>query len=162
VATLDWVLLGALLLSLLLGAWRGLVVEVLSWVSWVAAFVLAQWWAPAVATQLPMTGASEAIRYAAGFVAVFIAVLLTGSLVAWLAKKLLAAVGLGLVDRLLGALFGVLRGVVIVLAVAVVVHMTPLRSAGMVTESHGLHAAGKVLAAMKPLLPQEFGKYLPH
>ena len=43
--TLDWILLAVLLASLLLGAWRGLVYEVLSVLNWVASFVLAQWWA---------------------------------------------------------------------------------------------------------------------
>ena len=46
-AVLDWVFLAVLVASLLVGAWRGLVYEVFSVVSWIAAFVLAQWLAPA-------------------------------------------------------------------------------------------------------------------
>ena len=42
----DWILLAVLLASLLLGAWRGLVYELMSMLGWIAAFVLAQWWAP--------------------------------------------------------------------------------------------------------------------
>jgi membrane protein required for colicin V production len=61
-APLDWVMVALLLASFLLGAWRGLVYEVLSVISWVAAFVLAQWFAPRVATVLPMGGTAEALR----------------------------------------------------------------------------------------------------
>ena len=43
---LDWIFGGVLLLSLLVGAWRGLVVEVLSLANWAVAFVAAQWFAP--------------------------------------------------------------------------------------------------------------------
>lgn len=157
---LDWILLAILLVSIVMGLWRGLVVEVISLASWVVAFVLAQWLAPDVALRLPMAGATEPVRYAAGFVVVFIATLVTGSLVAFVIKKLLAAVGLGLLDRLLGGAFGALRGLVVVLALAVVVHMTPLGSAAFWQESQGARWAESALVAIKPLMPQEFGKYL--
>ena len=61
----DWFLLAVLGASLLLGAWRGLVYELMSMLGWIAAFVLAQWWAPEVALRLPMSGATEPVRYAA-------------------------------------------------------------------------------------------------
>ena len=48
-AALDWVFAAILLASLLLGAWRGLVYEVLSVVSWIAGFLVAQLFAPGVA-----------------------------------------------------------------------------------------------------------------
>jgi membrane protein required for colicin V production len=158
---LDWVFLGVLLVSLIIGAWRGLVFEVLSVLSWIAAFVLAQWFAPTAAQWLPMSGATEAIRYAAGFVLVFVASIFLGGLLAFLVKKLVAAVGLGPADRMLGALFGLVRGVVVLLALTVVVGMTPLKSAALWQASTGAHIAATVLTGLKPVLPQEFGKYLP-
>ena len=68
------------------------------------------------------------MRYAAGFVVVFIAVVFAGGLLAWLIKKLVEAVGLRPVDRALGAVFGLVRGAVLLLALAVVVNMTPLQA----------------------------------
>ena len=105
-ATLDWIMLAVLLASALLGAWRGLVYEVVSVLGWLASFVLAQWFAPEAALWLPMKGATEPLRYAAGFVLVFVAVAFAGGLLAWLTKKLVEAVGLRPVDRTLGAAFG--------------------------------------------------------
>ena len=160
-AVLDWVFGAVLLASFLLGAWRGLVFEVLSLVTWVAAFIMAQWFAPDVAQMLPMSGAGEAVRYAAGFVLTFIAAVFAGGLVAALVKKLISAAGLAPADRVLGAVFGLVRGVVVLLALTVVVAMTPLKTSGWWTESIGANVLSAALKGLKPVLPQEFGKYLP-
>jgi membrane protein required for colicin V production len=157
---LDWIFLGVVLVSLLLGAWRGLVYEVLSLLNWLASFVLAQWWAPELAVRLPMGNASDGVRYAAGFVLVFIGVLFVLGMAAALVKKLITAVGLRPVDRILGALFGALRALVLLLAVAVVLGMTPFKSASWWQESVGAQALMVLLATLKPLLPEEFAKYL--
>ena len=158
---LDWICVAVLLISLLVGAWRGLGVEVGSLLRWLAAFVLAQWFAPDVAALLPMAGASETVRYAAGFVLVFVATLLAGALLGFVVSKLLSAVGLGLLNRLLGAGFGLLRGAVLILAATVVVGMTPAKSSEAWRASTGVRWASAALGILKPVLPQEFGKYLP-
>jgi membrane protein required for colicin V production len=161
VAVLDWVVTAVLAVSVLLGLWRGLVYEVLSVLNWVAAFVLAQWLAPRAAELMPLGHAGESIRYAAGFVVVFIGALFLGGLVAWLAKKVIAAAGLAPVDRVLGAAFGVVRGTVIVLAVAVLVHLTGLKNSGWWTESMTAGVATAALRGLKPVVPERFAAYLP-
>ena len=157
----DWILFGILGLSFLLGAWRGLVYEVLSVFVWIAAFVLAQWFAPDMAAKLPMSGSAESLRYAAGFVVVFIGAAFVASVLVQLIKKLVAAVGLRPVDRTLGAVFGLIRGAILLLAIAVVMNMTALRSQADWQASQGAGKLTEVLMQLKPLLPQEFGKYLP-
>ena len=159
--TLDWVFLTVLVASLALGAWRGLVYEVLSVLGWIAAFVLAQWLAADAAAWLPMGATGDAMRYAAGFVLVFIAAAFAAGLLAWLVKKLVEAVGLRPVDRTLGAAFGLVRGAVLLLAAAVVVNLTPLRSGEWWTESKGAGVSTTVLKGLKPVLPERFGQYLP-
>jgi len=158
---LDWIFVAVLCVSTVVGIWRGLVYEVLSVLNWIAAFVLAQWFAPMAAQRLPMAGASEVVRYAAGFVLVFVVSLFAGGLVAFLIRKLVAAVGLRPVDRVLGAVFGLVRGVVILLVLAVLVGMTPLVKGPWWQESTGSHVATVALQGLKPVLPEEFGKYLP-
>ncbi|RYF15115.1 MAG: CvpA family protein [Comamonadaceae bacterium] len=160
-ATLDWLIAAVLAASVLLGLWRGLVFEVLSVLNWLAAFVLAQWLAPRAAALMPLGGAGEPLRYAAGFVVVFIAALFAGGLVAWLTKKLVEAVGLRPVDRALGGLFGLVRGLVAVLALAVVVNLTGLRSGTWWTESVTAGVATAALRGLKPVVPESFGSYLP-
>lgn len=158
---LDWVFLGVMAASFLLGAWRGLVYEVLSVVSWIAAFIVAQWLAPDVAAMLPIGRAGEVVRYAAAFVLVFIAVIITGGLVAWMTKRLVQAVGLRPVDRTLGAGFGLIRGAVLLMAVAVVINMSPFKSADWWTESKAADVSMAAVKKLKPVLPEEFGQYLP-
>lgn len=160
-APLDWVFVAVLAVSFLVGAWRGLVYEVLSVLSWIAAFVVAQWLAPQAAALLPVERAPEAGRYAVGFVAVFILVVFAGGLLAWLTKKLVDSVGLRPIDRGLGALFGLLRGAVLLLVVAIVINMSPARSAGWWTEATGTRWSLAVLKGLKPMLPEQFGRYLP-
>jgi len=161
ISAVDWILLAVLGLSLLLGMWRGIVQEVLSLAGWVAAFYVSQMYAPLAAAWLPMEGSSQMLRYAAGFVAVFVAVLVATVLVSWVVKKLVSAVGLGPLDRLLGSLFGLMRGVVILLAVTVLVGMTPMRETEGWKQAQGAQWLQQFLHVLKPVLPADFGKYLP-
>ena len=158
---LDWIFVAVLVVSLLVGAWRGLVYELLSLVNWIAAFLLAQWFAPDVAHYLPVANATEVVRYAAGFVVVFVVALFVGGLLAFGVRKLVEAVGLRPVDRVLGALFGLARGAVVLLALVVVAGMTPLVKSPWWQESAGAGVATVALNGLKPVLPEEFGKYLP-
>ena len=160
-SAVDWILLAVLGLSLLLGMWRGIVQEVLSLVGWLAAFYVSQMYAPMAAAWLPMEGSSQMLRYAAGFVVVFVAVLVGTALVSWVIKKLISAVGLGPLDRLLGSLFGLMRGVVILLAITVLVGMTPMRDTDAWKQAQGAQWLQQFLHVLKPVLPADFGKYLP-
>ncbi|WP_353133029.1 CvpA family protein [Limnohabitans sp.] len=160
-SAVDWILLAVLALSLLLGLWRGIVQEVLSLAGWVAAFYVSQMYAPMAAAWLPMEGSSQMLRYAAGFVVVFVAVLVATVLVSFVVQKLISAVGLGPLDRLLGSLFGLMRGVVILLAVTVLVGMTPMRETMAWKQAQGAQWLQQFLHVLKPVLPADFGKYLP-
>lgn len=159
-AAVDWILLGVLLFSMALGAWRGLVYEVLSVLGWVVSFFVAQWFAPQVATLLPLQSASEPVRYAAAFVLVFIAAVFAAGLLAFLLKKLVEAIGLRPVDRTLGAAFGLVRGLILLLAVTVVMDMTALKGSDWWLESKGAAVLTATLKGLKPVLPEQFAKYL--
>ena len=156
----DWILLGVLGFSMLLGAWRGLMYEVLSVLGWVVSFFVAQWFAPDLATRLPVQSASDPVRYAAAFVLIFIGAVFAAGLLAFVVKKLVAAVGLAPIDRVLGAAFGVLRGVILLLAATVVIDMTALKSSSWWQESKGAPVLTATLKALKPVLPEQFAKYL--
>ena len=158
--TVDWVMVGLLAFSMLLGAWRGLVYEVLSVLGWAVSFYAAQWFAPKVAEWLPLQSTTETLRYAVAFVLVFISAVFVAGFVAFLLKKLVEAIGLRPVDRSLGAAFGVLRGVIILLAAAVVIDMTALKSSSWWQESKGAALLEATLKGLQPVLPQQFAKYL--
>ena len=157
---LDWILLAVLGASFLLGAWRGLVFELLSLAVWVAAFIVAQWFAPDVAERLSMVSSNEAVRFVVAFALVFVVVAFAGGLVASLLKKLVDAVGLRPVDRSMGALFGLVRGIVLLLAFAVVMDISPLKNSDWWRESVGAGLLTTALKDLRPLLPEGMGKYL--
>lgn len=159
-SVLDWILGSVLFFSMLLGAWRGLVYEVLSVMGWAASFYVAQWFAPQVAAWLPLQSVSEAVRYAAAFVLVFVGAVFAAGLVAFLLKKLVEAIGLRPVDRTLGAAFGLLRGLILLLAGTVVISMTSLDASCWWLESRGAEMLTATLGGLKPLLPAPFAKYL--
>ena len=157
----DWILLAVLGVSVLLGVWRGLVREVISLAGWVVGFWMAQAWAPQAGAWLPLQGASEMLRYLAGFITVFLLVLVLSVLLGWVVSKLVSAVGLGLLDRGLGGVFGGLRGGVVLLSLAVVISLTPMQTASWWTGSPVARALVQGLQWLKPVLPANFGKYLP-
>ncbi|GKS90837.1 MULTISPECIES: CvpA family protein [unclassified Acidovorax] len=160
-ASLDWIFLAVLLGSLVLGAWRGLIYEVLSLAGWVMAFFMAQWWAEDVGRWLPISDSAESVRHAAGFALAFIGTLFACGFLAWLAKKLIEAVGLRPVDRTLGAAFGALRGMVLLLAASLVVLWTPLQEGLWWKESQAAPILTGVLEVLKPALPPALGRHLP-
>ena len=158
----DWILLGVLLASMVVGLWRGLVYEVLSLAGWVAAFFVAQWWAPDAIAWLPfIKSAPASVQYAVAFALVFIVTVFTAGLLSWLIKKLVESVGLRPIDRALGGLFGLARGVVLLLVLAVLMQLTH-----MAQETWWAHAESPVwldrmLRGLKPLLPPSFVEFLP-
>ena len=160
-AAYDGVCVAVLLASMLLGAWRGLVYEIASVAGWVAAFILAQLFAASLAQQLPLESVAEPVRYALAFVLIFVAGAFCGGFVAALVRRLARAVGLRPVDRTLGAVFGVLRAVVLLLAVAVVVHLTAQHDSDWWQQSRAAGLSTQLLDNLKPWLPAEFKHYLP-
>lgn len=152
---LDWTLLAVLLLSVAVGLVRGFVFECLSLAGWVAAWFAAQWGAPWLAPHLPGT-AGSALNHGLAFAVTFMAALIVWGLLARLIRMLIHATPLSLPDRLLGAVFGLLRGGVLLLVVATVVALTPASQSQGWRASHGAHWLGVALASLKPLL-----QYLP-
>lgn len=158
---LDWLFIAVVLLSVVIGLWRGLVYEVLSLTGWVLAFVLAQWSAPALAGWLPLGDTAQPMRYAIAFGVVFIVSVFLAGLLATLMRRMIQTVGLRPVDRMLGTGFGAMRGIVLVLAIAVVFLLTPLRDSAWWSQSQGAPVAVAALKGLKPMLPERFGRYLP-
>lgn len=156
----DWITLGVLLVSLLLGLWRGLVYEVLSLLTWISAFVAAQWLAPDLALRLPLGEMTKPLRYAAAFVLLFVLIAFAGGLLAALVKKFVTAVGLRPVDRTLGMAFGTARALVLLLALTVVARLTPLGASPAWRDSVAAPWLSATLAWLKPTLPEAFARFV--
>lgn len=154
----DYVVLGVIAASSLMGLWRGVVSEVLALAAWVAAFLAARAWAADAGAGFAGMVAEPTLRYAAGFIVVIVAVLVVFAVARWLLSTLLRAVGLGPVDRLLGAGFGIARGALIVLVAVLVAGMTALPKAAWWREAWLAPPLETAAIAAKPWLPAEVAK----
>jgi membrane protein required for colicin V production len=157
----DWALLAVLAISLAVGVWRGLVFEVLSLLGWVAAYIAAQVFAPTVAAWLAVGTPGSALNQGVAFAATFVAALIVWALASRLLRALIHATPLAVIDRLLGAVFGLLRGVVLLLAVTTVVALTPAMRSSAWQHSQGAAWLGALLAGLKPVLPEALARHLP-
>jgi len=156
----DWALLAVLLASVLVGLMRGLVFEVLSLLGWVAAFVAAQILSPDVAPHVPVGAAGSALNHGAAFAIVFVLALIVWMLMARLIRLIVHATPLTLIDRTLGGVFGLVRAMVLLLAVATVVSFTPAVRAGPWQASFGAAWLGVLLSGLKPVLPPALVRHL--
>ena len=100
--------------------------EVLSLIGWVAAYLVARMFAGDLALLMPASLGAEAIKTTVSFVLLFIVTLIVSGIVAWLLSKFVKWVGLGWLDGLLGALFGMVRGMLVILALVLLAGLTNL------------------------------------
>jgi membrane protein required for colicin V production len=157
----DGLLLAVLALSVVVGLWRGLVFEVLSLLGWVAAYIAAQVFGSDVAAHLPIGSPGSALNLGAAFAVTFIGALIVWSLASRLVRLLVHATPLSLIDRVLGAGFGLLRGGVLLLALATVVSLTPAARSPAWQSSQGAAWLQAMLQELKPVLPFEVARHLP-
>ncbi len=122
----DYAVLAIIGISVLLSIIHGFVRELLALASWIVAFVAAQIYAVALAPMLPAAIPSQSLRLLAAFLVVFLTVLLVMTLAAIAVSSLIKKAGLGFVDRALGAAFGLMRGLAIVMVVVLLAGLTTL------------------------------------
>ena len=156
----DYAVIGVFAASLVVGAWRGLVREVISILGWVIAFLAANLLAGPLGPAMPQAIPSLELRVAAAYVAVFVGSLIVTSLVGLLLSKIVKAVGLGGVDRMFGALFGAARGLLILLAAALLAGLTSAPRQPFWRDSASGPLLVQATQALKPLLPRSFAERL--
>lgn len=150
---LDYAVLGVLALSSAWGLWRGLVREVISLAGWILAFVAANLFADPLADALPQSIANPDLRAIVAFVAIFVVVLTLVTLAAIALSKALKSTGLRGLDRTLGGLFGLARGVLIAVLFALVAGLTSFPQHPMWRSSWSGPMLGRTVEELKPWLP---------
>jgi membrane protein required for colicin V production len=122
----DYTVIAVMVLSVGIGWWRGLVYEAVTFLSWIAAYIVARVFAEDAMFLLPHGLGSDAARLIVAFIGLFLLTLGAGSVLAWVLHKMIKSAGLTRLDGSLGALFGMLRGMVLIVVLTLLAGMTDL------------------------------------
>jgi membrane protein required for colicin V production len=116
VTSFDYAVILIIVLSALVGWWRGFMYELYSLIGWIAAYIVARTFSAQLVPYVPMEVHGENLRSAVAFATLFIATLMVAALFAWFLAQLTKYAGLSGVDGKFGAMFGMLRGGLVVIA----------------------------------------------
>ncbi|HZP66723.1 MAG TPA: CvpA family protein [Rudaea sp.] len=155
----DYLIVAALALSVLMGLWRGFIGEVVALACWAVAFWTAWTFGDALAAKFTSISLPSA-RLLLGYAICFVAVLVAGTIVAFLLRKLIAGSGLSGSDRLLGMVFGLVRGLVLVTLTVLILGFTPLPRDPWWHQSQLLPAFQQSAQWVSERLPPEVAHYL--
>lgn len=158
----DYIVLAIVGVSAFLGLLRGFVKELLSLVAYAAAFVAAIWWGPRVSGWLTAYIQNDLLRTAAAYAAVFIVVLLLVGLVNVTLAALIDRTGLTPADHGMGAIFGLLRGLLIVLVLVALAGYTELPQEPWWRDARLSGAAEQGIQKIKQMLPPSLASWLPY
>jgi membrane protein required for colicin V production len=156
----DYAVLIILGLSTLMATLRGFVSEVLSLLIWVAALWCALNYSGTVAALALSSVEPPAFRLGAAYLVVFLGVLVLGGTLQWCIRKLIAKAGMSGTDRLLGALFGLLRGALVVLSLVVFAGFSKITTLPEWRESLLIPAVVPLARTLSQHLPDNVRGYL--
>ncbi|AMP00389.1 colicin V production family protein [Collimonas arenae] len=156
----DYLVLFVLICSVVISTLRGLVKEILSLASWVIALVIANAYGENLAELLPDAIPGHVARLIVAFLALFIGVRLLMMLLSMALNAVIKASGLGVVDHGLGVMFGLARGLVIVLAAVLVCGATAIPQQPFWRDAMLSPLAETAARTVIPYLPGEFASHL--
>ena len=149
---IDLAMLGVIALSALVGAVRGFTFEVLSLLGWVVAWFAGVWLGPLLAPHLPIATPGSPLNGIAAFACAFLIVIVLWGLGARAVAALVGKTLLRPLDRLLGAIFGLVRGVLVLLVLATIVLCTPASASPAWRESQGAAWLNSIVHELLPSL----------
>lgn len=156
----DYLVLFVLVSSVVISTMRGLVKEILSLLGWIVAFVVANAYGARLAVLLPDVIPGETVRLIVAFIALFLGVRILMGLLSLALGALIEASGLSLADRGLGGLFGLARGIVIVLAAVILCSMTAIPQQAFWKDALLSPLAETGARTVKPFLPAALAQHL--
>lgn len=123
---LDYAIFAVIFISVLFALWRGFIHQAISLAGWIVALIAARLLAPELASIFTLLKQPE-YQLMAAYSSIVLVVILASRVVAGLFGGLVQRLGLGLLDRLLGLVFGVLRGLIILVLLVAITSLTSLK-----------------------------------
>jgi membrane protein required for colicin V production len=153
--TLDFIILGILFLSVIIGLIRGFVREAISLATWFCAVIAALKFSPWVSELLHSAISHTMTRYIVSGFLIFVAVLIVGAIVSKLVHLLISVTGFGLLDRLLGFIFGAARGILSGVVVLLLIGASPYKNAEWMQQSALAPHFQPIVTYFVPMLPKD-------
>lgn len=150
---LDYAVITLMVISIGVGIVRGAIREVINVGAWVLAFVLAHTFAGTLAGYFAEWMSEPAYRMATAWLAIFMAVLIVAALIASLLSELVRKLGLSSLDRIGGALIGLARGALVILALTLAAGMTRFPQTDLWKKAASTPWLEIVALHARPLLP---------
>lgn len=154
----DFVLLGVIAFSSLISILRGFIKEMVSLLTWVAAFVIGMLYASRLAPLLPAAIDMPSVRLAIAFLILFLLTLLVGGMLNVVLGLLVKKTGLSGSDRSIGVVFGLARGVFLVCALILLGSLTPMPQDPWWKESAVIQNLSPIAQWMRDLLPNDLAR----
>lgn len=154
----DYLIVGIVLVSAVIGLFRGFFREVISLIAWILAFFVALYFTEPASHFLENSIATPSLRKAVTGAGLFVLVLLVGALVNFAVGRLVSVSGLAGTDRAVGGIFGLVRGGALVIILMLIAALTPMPKDPWWRESKLIPHIEPYAIMVKNLLPVEFSK----
>jgi membrane protein required for colicin V production len=161
--TLTWIdngIIALVVVSMIISLIRGFVKEALSLVVWLLAFIIGARFSAPLSQLFVGHIANPSVRLAVSFLILFVVTLILGGLVNFLISELVVKTGLSGTNRLLGFIFGFLRGIVVVALLILFAQLTAIPNSKAWKESMLIPKIEPVALWLKVFVPQDLGQYL--
>ncbi|MDP3678320.1 MAG: CvpA family protein [Methylotenera sp.] len=156
----DYAVLIIIGLSIIFSVMRGMVREVLAILGWVAAFYVGRTYTDQILPMIPVDIPTESLRVLAAFLVLFLATLLLTSLLGIALSAIIRKVGLGWLNRLLGAMFGVIRGLLIVCVLVFLAGLTSVPQDARWRNAMFSAPIEALVISILPWIPENIAKYV--
>ena len=151
----DFVMMAVILLSIVISFFRGFVREAVSVVTWILGIVIALKYAPIMSYYIPSFVTSNTLRYVAAFIALFMLIFILGFTLNVFLKRLIDVTGLSFVDRVLGVVFGAVRGLIVAAIVLMFVGVTSLQKSAWAQHSQLAPEFSPLISWLDRFLPEQ-------
>lgn len=153
----DFLILGILLLSMLIGVVRGFVKEFISLLVWTIAVIVALLYTEPLSEYMTFTNLGS-IRSICAFLLIFVGIIFLGALLNFLVGVVVRKTPFVIPDRVLGFFFGLVRGVALVTICVLLATLTPLTQAKSWRDSYMINKFQVLSIWLRDRLPQEYAK----
>ena len=157
---IDYAIICLIFFSLIIGLFRGLIREAFALVTWGVAFWVGLQFSTPFATLLESSIDDPSTRIAVAFIALFLLTLILGAIINKLLSVLIDKTGLTGTDRLAGLIFGIARGVFLIVILVMLAGLTPLPESPWWKDSQLLPVFQSLAVWFKLHMPDGIASYL--